>query len=160
MQRRQFLSGSLAAAMLLAVPFRTRASEARIALTESNLIYLSPVKSSGELSSCQAEVWYAMLGPDIYVCTAADSWRARAARLGVNSTKIWVGDLGVWRRADYQSLPSVMATAGVETDQAKITAVLAQFGRKYATEWPTWGPRFKNGLADGSRTMLRYELTG
>jgi hypothetical protein len=37
------------------------------------------------------------------------------------------------------------------------TSVLDAMGDKYPLEWVIWGPRFRNGLADGSRVMLRYQ---
>ena len=157
MRRRDLIKMGVAALATAAVPIRA-ADPARVALTESNLVYLSPVKADGTLSSCQAEVWYVMLGPDVYVCTSSGSWRARAPGNGASQTKIWVGDLGVWRSANYQSLPSVMANASVESDASRIEAALQVFGNKYASEWGRWGPRFRSGLKDGSRTMLRYEL--
>lgn len=164
MQRRAFLTHGLTAAAALALPLPVfsasgPAQTARQALVESNLIYLSPIKAGGLLSRCQAEVWYVMLGADAYVVTRTDSWRARAPVAGVTQTKIWVGDLGVWKRANYQSLPSVNASASVETDSGRIDAVLEEFGRKYSSEWGTWGPRFRNGLKDGSRSVLRYQLS-
>lgn len=158
MQRRRFLSASGAAAVLALMPFRSHASEVKLALTNSDLVYLTPIKADGSLSRCQAEVWYIMLGPDVYICTASSSWRARAAGLGVNNTKLWVGDLGGWRSADYQSLPSVNAVSHVESDETNINRVLAQFGQKYSAEWGNWGPKFRKGLADGSRTIIRYQL--
>lgn len=156
--RRVFLGGMVAGAGALAgMPSATLACDVKLALTNSNLIYLTPVKSDGSLSSCQSEIWYAMLGADIFVCTATSSWRARAAERGLD-TKIWVGDLGYWKRVDYTKLPSTMASSSRERDPATIDAALGQFGRKYSDEWGTWGPRFSDGLADGTRSMLRYRL--
>ena len=44
------------------------------------------------------------------------------------------------------------------TDQDIQSSVLEIMGTKYSGEWRTWGPRFRNGLADGSRVMIRYEV--
>ncbi len=154
MQRRRFLSAGGAAAVLALMPFRSHASDVKLALTNSDLVYLTPIKADGSLSSCQAEVWYIMLGPDVYICTASSSWRAKAAGSGINNTKLWIGDLGGWHSEDYKSLPSINAVSHVESDETNINRVLAQFGRKYSAQWSTWGPRFKNGLADGSRKFF------
>jgi len=158
-QRRVFIQAGLASVTLAALPASLRASEANIALLESNLIYLSPYQSDGSLSSCQAEVWYAMLGADVFVVTASESWRAQAPPKGLARTKLWIGDLGVWENADYESLPTAVAEAGIETDEKVLELALQQFGYKYSQEWGKWGPRFSRGLADGSRTMLRYRLS-
>ena len=155
--RRTLLKGALLAPVAIGAAPLFADTVVRSALVSSNLVYLSPIQRKG-LSSCQAEVWYVMLGADIFVCTDASSWRARAPARGVTSTRLWVGDLGVWKRVNYQSLPSTTATASIETDAIVIEQALAQFGRKYSAEWDTWGPRFRRGLADGSRTLLRYKL--
>ena len=158
-QRRTLLLAGLASVSLAAIPFTLRASDANLALSNSNLVYLSPYQSDGSLSSCQAEVWYAMLGADVFVCTASSSWRAQAPLKGLSKTQLWAGDLGVWKNADYESLPSATAMASIESDDEVLESALQQFGYKYSREWDKWGPRFRKGLADGSRTMLRYKLS-
>jgi hypothetical protein len=158
-QRRTFLQAGLASVSLAVIPFSLRAGEANLALSNSSLVYLSPYQSDGSLSHCRAEVWYAMLGADVFVCTASSSWRARAPLKGLARTRLWAGDLGVWKNADYESLPAAIAMASIESDDAVLESALQQFGYKYSREWATWGPRFRKGLADGSRTMLRYELS-
>lgn len=161
MQRRKLLQYGALGAVAVSLPLRGAAESeaAKQALLNSNLVYLSPVKRDGSLSSCQAEVWYVTLGTSVYVCTATGSWRSQAVRRGITDTQFWVGDRGVWRRNNYQSLPVIRLQGAVETDDGILEGALTAFGRKYASEWGTWGPRFRNGLADGSRTMLRYDIT-
>ena len=131
------------------------------AAAESPLIYLSPVKSDGNLSRCQAEIWFVGDGDDFCVVTANDAWRAEAIGQGLTQAKVWVGDVGQWQssRGKYKDLPSVMTTASVVEDPVEHARLLTTFGNKYSGEWGTWGPRFKRGLADGSRVMLRYSPT-
>ena len=125
---------------------------------ESPLIYISPLKSDGTVSRCQAEVWFLGDGDSDYVVTNAKAWRAEAVRKGLTQAKVWVGDVGLWQRSGgkYKDLPSHFASVSFETDAAEHTRLLEGFGAKYASEWGKWGPRFKNGLADGSRVMLKY----
>jgi hypothetical protein len=56
----------------------------------------------------------------------------------------------------YQAAPSFVAEASLETAQSAHDHALVLFGSKYTREWGSWGPRFKNGLADGSRVLIRY----
>ena len=129
------------------------------AASDSRLIYLTPIKSNGQESRCQAEIWFARAGEDLYVVTAADAWRARAVGKGLTGTRIWVGDVGVWGSdARYKELPAVMAEASIVEDPTAHAQVLEVMGRKYKGEWGTWGPRFKKGLAEGSRVMIRYQV--
>lgn len=128
------------------------------AIATSDLIYVTPLKSNGEESRCQSEIWFVPVDDDLYVCTGSNSWRARAVKKGVDRARIWVGDLGNWRRTNskYKSLPQLEARANVVDDPDHQEKVLRRFGEKYTREWDTYGPRFRNGLADGSRTMIRY----
>ena len=150
--RRTLLKTSAAAALL---PLVARAAEAQ---AESRLIYVTPIQSSGAESSCQSEVWFASYGGAMFVVTDAEAWRAEAVRKGLTSARIWVGDVGPVGQSDgkYKALPKVEAVASLETDAAAQAQVLGAMGVKYSDEWGTWGPRFKNGLADGSRVMLKY----
>ncbi|MBD3649012.1 MAG: hypothetical protein HUJ31_16525 [Pseudomonadales bacterium] len=124
----------------------------------SDLIYLTPIKSNGEESSCQSEIWFVTDGTDLFVCTGTESWRAQAPRKGLTRTRIWVGDLGNWRGTDgkYKRLPQLEATAGIVDDKAQQDEILDLFGDKYPVSWVVYGPRFRSGLEDGSRTMIRY----
>ena len=161
--RRTLLKTSAAVAALPLLPAIGRAGPSwRDAAEASPLIYLTPIQSSGAESRCQAEIWFASLEGAMYVVTAAEAWRAEAVRQGLSSARIWVGDVGPWRDSDgqYKALPTIEASASLEADAAVRSRVLAVMGDKYSDEWGTWGPRFRNGLADGSRVMLKYEPTG
>ena len=159
MQRRTFLKATASASVLVAVPWQQlMADEIDKALLDSDLVYLSPIKADGSLSKCQAEIWYVMVDRDLYVCSRSRSWRVRAPRKGIVNTQFWVGDLGVWKRAKYQTLPKIKGIASIETDEDRMEAALQQFGKKYPSGWGTWGPRFRKGLKEGNRTMIRYRL--
>ena len=160
--RRTLLKTSAAAAALPLLPVRGWAEpDWRAAAETSPLIYLSPIQSNGTESRCQAEIWFASFGGAMYVVTAADAWRAQAIRQGLSKARVWVGDVGNWRRSDggYKALPAVSTAASIETDATVQGQVLEVMGGKYSAGWDTWGPRFRNGLADGSRVMLKYEPT-
>ncbi len=166
LSRRRYLSASLAAgALSLSAPFSARSARAAAGpalpgvVEETDLIYLTPLQSNGAESRCQAEVWFVPDGNDLLVVTAADAWRAEAVRQGLTSARIWIGDVGVWNsEARYKALPEVMATGGLDEDPAAHEAALEKFGSKYRLEWVIWGPRFRKGLADGSRVLLRYQV--
>ena len=159
MQRRTFIRNSGLILAGAALPWSVQAGAKTEA--EPHLIYLSPVRSDGKLSSCQAEVWYAQDGADMFVVTASNAWRARAISRGLLSTQVWVGDVGQWQRSGgkYKDLPSLTASGSQVDDAAEQARILEKFGAKYSDEWGTWGPRFRRGLTDGSRVMLRYRLS-
>lgn len=153
MKRRSFLRGATVLAGAAVVPGLIYAAD------KSPLIYLSPLQSNGELSRCQGEVWFVAADDNMFVVTDTSAWRAQAIRQGLSRTQIWVGDVGLWQRSNgrYKNLPSMQAEGSLVDDAVTHASVLRQFGDKYADEWGRWGPRFKGGLADGSRVLLRYQ---
>ncbi len=145
---------------------RSRDAEFRIskaaqaAIETSKLIYITPVKSDGKESACHAEVWFYADGADLLVVTKQALWRSRAIQRGLDRARIWVGDHGVWKSSDgaFRNAPSFLAQAKhISGDAQAVGRTLKAMGAKYADEgWSTYGPRFKKGLADGSRVLLRY----
>lgn len=128
-------------------------------VNESPLIYLTPIQSNGNESSCQSEIWFVRDQDDLFVVTAASAWRAQAVRKGLTDARIWVGDVGpASADARYKKLPQIDTKAFQIVDTNTHARILAIFGGKYPGEWGTYGPRFKNGLVDGSRVMLRYRM--
>lgn len=163
LNRRQLLIGGAAllfGARGLTPPVRAADAPSLAALDRSQLIYLTPLREGGRESSCHAEVWFVRHQGDIYVSTATAAWRADALRRGFSRARIWIGEFGAWTRAKdaFRAAPSAEIEGRIETDTAVQAAVLEVFGRKYADEWDKWGPRFRDGLADGSRVLLRYRV--
>ena len=157
--RRQALIGATLVPVLPV--FAQLESSVKAKLTNSQLIYLTPIKSDGEESACKGEVWFLYDGEsDIYVVTQNEAWRANAIRQGLQSARIWVGEFGVWTRAgdSYRSAPELMLSGEVVTDPEVHVNVLKKMGGKYTAEWDAWGPRFRDGLADNSRVMLHYTI--
>jgi hypothetical protein len=163
LSRRELLIAGAAAALL---PRLARAeagalsAAARAALGSSPLVYVSTLKRDGNESRCHAEVWFVGDGDSALVVTSAQAWRAQAIGKGLTRARLWVGDHGVWDQSmktrPFQAAPSFVAAASLEPAQAAHDHALALFGSKYTREWGSWGPRFKNGLADGSRVLIRY----
>ena len=136
-------------------------SQAPAALASSRLVYVTPLKGDGEESRCKAEVWFAHDGGSVFVVTMAAAWRVQAIARGLPRARLWVGDYGVWHDADgaFRQAPELMATAELVTAADVQARVLQAMGGKYADDgWGTWGPRFRTGLADGTRAMIRYTL--
>ena len=162
--RRHLVTACGGALALSALPISLIGSQAlslKQAIESSDLIYLTAIRSDGSESSCQAEVWFVPNGPDLFIVSATNSWRVRAVKKGLNKARIWVGDLGQWRGTEgkYKSLPGLDALATEVTDAAEHEQILDQFGSKYPLGWVVYGSRFREGLADGTRTMVRYRPT-
>jgi hypothetical protein len=134
---------------------------ARTALSASPLVYISPLKKDGSESACHGEVWFVADGDDVLLCSGAEGWRSNAVKNGLVRARLWVGDYGVWKSAGgkFRDAPSYDATAAFEGDAAARERALEAFGEKYPDEWGKWGPRFRDGLADGSRVLIRYKAS-
>jgi hypothetical protein len=159
--RRNLVTVCGGALALFALPLKlvaAKASSIKQAIDSSDLIYLTAIRSDGNESSCQSEVWFVPRGSDLYVVTATSSWRVRALKKGLNKARIWVGDLGPWQGTEgkYKDLPILDAMAAEVTDATEQEQILDKFGSKYTAGWIFYGSRFRDGLADGSRTMVRY----
>ena len=160
MVNRRILLVSAAAAPALVLSRRATA-QAAAPLNASKLVYITPLKGNGEESQCKAEIWFAHVDGDVFVVTSSDAWRAQAVGRGLDRARLWVGEFGVWKDADgaFRNAPELMATAAVETSAETQGRVLAAMGGKYSDDgWSRWGPRFEEGLADGSRVMIRYAI--
>lgn len=162
MPRRKFLTTGAAIAFCISPVSQlvfAKESPAVAALDKSALIYLTPILSNGKESSCHGEVWFVHHEKEIFVVTQHDAWRAQAVRQGLNTAAIWIGEFGVWKSAkdQYRSAPYLRISGRLEDNAETHAQILEKFGQKYADEWGSWGPRFRKGLADGSRVMLRYQ---
>tara|TARA_A100001037_G_C15150017_1_gene638547 strand:+ start:1666 stop:2178 length:513 start_codon:yes stop_codon:yes gene_type:complete len=158
--RRSFLYGLglLGAGVTLGFPVLSDTKDIFKSLKRSELIYLSPLLTNGSLSKCQAEIWFVCIQENVFLVTAKNAWRAEAVRGGLNVSRIWVGDVGRWRynSTRHLRLPSYDAVGNFESGVDIRKRVLEAMGKKYREEWPVWGPRFSDGLEDGSRVMLKY----
>ena len=155
--RRRFLEATAATLALGALaPRQLFAGHHEQAEKESSLVYVSPLRKDGAESTCHGEVWFVKDGNDLLVVTAADRWRAQAIAKGLDRARLWVGEHGVWKNSNgaFRSSPMHDATARIDADAHQ--KALEAFGSKYSKEWGKWGPRFKDGLADGSRVLIRY----
>ena len=159
--RRTLLAGAALAPAFLAVR-QARAGAIWPLFEQSKLIYVSPLKSDGALSRCKAEIWFAYLDGNLFVVTPPDAWRAEAIGLGLDQAQVWVGEHGVWTESKaFLEAPNMRMTASLETVAETHEAVLAAMGEKYAEDgWGRWGPRFREGLTDGGRVMIRYAPPG
>jgi hypothetical protein len=163
--RRRFMqAGALAAASLL-WPLRGSAAESEdplaAAIAKSQLVYISPLRSSGAESACHGEVWFVADGKDVLVVTNPERWRAAAIASGLDQARLWVGDHGVWTRSAgrFKASPTFVAHATLEPDSRTHALALESFGQKYSAGWEKWGPRFESGLASGERVLIRYAPT-
>lgn len=157
--RRHLTLGILATPILVSISRSVHAEEELPEeLSTSSLIYLTPIKSDGEESTCKGEIWFAYHEKEIYVVTPTQAWRAEAIRKDLTEARIWVGEFGNWKQAKeaFRDAPELMVTGSIVEDKEVHQDVLKVMGEKYSDGWESWGPRFKSALEDGSRVMIKY----
>jgi hypothetical protein len=164
--RRRFLGASLAVLLWpLARPPRAKSAtldpESIRALDSSPLVYISPLRSDGAESRCHGEVWFAWIDGAVVINTAADRWKARSLRKGLDRARIWVGDFGrvkgmLGANEAFRKGPSFDARADIVNDTAILDRLLEQYESKYPAEIGKWRGPMRSGVADGSRVLIRY----
>ena len=132
------------------------------ALPDSQFVYVSPLKTNGEESTCHGEVWYAWLDGSVALITGASRWKARSVAAGRDRARIWVGSHGTWKRTlgtnqDFRQAPSFVGRARISKEPQLLERMLVDYGRKYPDEIGKWRDRFREGLASGERVILVYQ---
>jgi hypothetical protein len=131
-------------------------------LEKSPFVYISPLLSNGQESSCHAELWFAWLDDSVVVNVAGDRWKATALSRGLDRARVWVGDHGRWkgmlgsRNEDFRGAPHFDASVERVDDTNTLDRLLATYEKKYPDEIASWRDPMRSGVADGSRVLLRY----
>jgi hypothetical protein len=162
--RRELIELGAGALVALAWPLRSRAALAPDLtglLERSGFVYVSPLKSDGSESSCHGEVWYGWLDAGVVLITAGTSWKARALALGLERTRIWVGDHGRVGRVlgsgdAFRKGPSFEARGEQSRDAALLERLMTTYRRKYPKEIGSWESRMRSGFESGERSLIRY----
>lgn len=142
----------------------TLSKDATAALDASGLVYVSPLKSNGEESTCHGEVWFGWIDGAVVLITGSDRWKARSVKAGLDRARIWVGDYGRWKKwigknEGFRQAPSFDATATIVKDEPLLEQLLALYEKKYPEEIAEWRDKMRSGFHDGSRVLIRYVPT-
>ena len=168
-RRRELLGAALGLLLSPASTFARAEAPRRLALapdTESALatsptVYISPLLSDGEESTCHGEVWYGWLDGAVVINTRTTTWKARSLERGLDRARVWVGDYGRWKRVlgrneAFLAGPSFDARAEAVKDPRLLDRLLALYDDKYPDEIGRWRDPMRQGHADGSRILIRY----
>ena len=94
-RRRELLGAALGLLLSPASAFARAGTPRRLALApdiESALatsptVYISPLRSDGEESTCHGEVWYGWLDGAVVINTQATTWKARSLGRGLDRAR-------------------------------------------------------------------------
>jgi hypothetical protein len=164
LDRRSFLGG---AALLVLAPWRALAAplpdETTKLLETSPFVYVSPLRKSGEESTCHGEVWYAWLDGAVVVNSRRGTWKVKALEKGLDRARIWVGDHGRWkpsiggqRNEAFRAAPSFDAQARLVTDRAVLSRFIEACEKKYAAEFARWKEDMQTGVFSAQRKLIAY----
>ena len=115
-------------------------------LGKAKHVYVASTRKDGSLGA-PAEIWFLFHQGAVYVATPPTSWRVKRIQAGRTRAKIWVGS---------PDGPSFGATGAVVQEPAVHPVLFETFAKKYAESWKGFEDRFRKGLADGSRVLVKY----
>src|SRR5262245_10903022 len=132
-----------------AVPARGAAlsPELQKALDSSKYVYIQSTRNDGKLSK-PAEIWFMYYNGAVWVASPPTTYRVKRIQAGQTQAKIAIG------KADG---PSFNAKGSLVKDPEVNKVMFEAFAKKYASDWSSYEKRFRDGLANGSRTLVKYE---
>ncbi len=115
-------------------------------LASAKYVYISTQRKDGSFSK-PAEIWFMYHDGAVWVGTPPTTWRVKRIKHHRPNAKIAVGK---------PDGPSFDAVGSIVTD-AKVADLLFQtYAKKYPDRWPGYEQKFKDGMKDGSRVLVKY----
>jgi hypothetical protein len=144
---------SMVAALALVLTFGSGAAHAtelpaavRDQLASAKYVYIATQRKDGSFGK-PAEIWFMWHDGAVWVGTPPTTWRVKRIKHKRPNAKIAVG------KADG---PSFEAVGSIVKD-AKVADLLREtYAKKYPDRWPGFAEKFKEGLKDGSRVLVKY----
>jgi hypothetical protein len=121
--------------------------ELQKALDSSKYVYIQSTRKDGKLSK-PAEIWFMPYNGAVWVASPPTTYRVKRIQAGQIKAKIAVG------KADG---PSFNAKGSIVKDPEVNKVLFEVFAKKYGSSWSSLEKKFRDGLADGSRVLIKYE---
>ena len=146
------LVGRVVAAAVIACTARTVAAadlapEIAHAPASSPYVYIATERKGGGFGS-PAEIWFMWDQGAVWVTSPPTTWRAKRIRAGRTAARIAVGS---------KDGPSFTAKGSFVRDPTVYERLFTTYAQKYPDGWPKYEARFREGLKDGSRVLMRYQ---
>ena len=122
-------------------------AEQQKTLDSSKYVYIQSERKDGKFGKA-AEIWFFHHKGAVWVCSPTTTHRAKRIQTGHTKAKIAIG------KADS---PSFNAKGSVVKDAEVNQVMFEAFAKKYADGWSSYEKSFRDGLADGSRTLIKYD---
>ena len=124
----------------------TLSPELQQTLDSSKYVYIQTERRDGSFSKA-AEIWFMPYQDAVWVVSPATTHRVKRIQAGKTKAKVWIG------KSDG---PSFDAQGSIVKDPEINKVVLDTFAKKYADSWSSYEKSFRDGLADGSRVLIKY----
>ncbi len=137
---------------LALIAFGVRAAAAELpqstkeALANSKYVYIATTRKDGHLGK-PAEIWFLYHNGAVYVASPPTAWRVRRIKAGRTQAKISVGK---------PDGPSFMATGAIVNEPDVLPVMFESYAKKYPDGWPKFEEKFRTGLKDGGRVLIKY----
>lgn len=118
------------------------------ALETSSYVYVATQRKDGSFGS-PAEIWFMWDDGAVWMASPTTTWRVKRIKAGRPAARITVGS---------RSGPTFTARGAIVRDPAMYDRLYATFAKKYPDRWPGYETRFRDGLRDGSRVLMRYDV--
>jgi hypothetical protein len=144
-----FLLASLILVCTLTVPVHGAAlsPELQKALDSSKHVYIQSSRKDGSLGK-PAEIWFMHHNGAVWVASPVTTHRVKRIQAGQTKAKIAIG------KTDG---PSFTAKGSIVKDPEVNKVLFETFAKKYSDRWSSLEEQFRDGLANGSRALIKYE---
>jgi hypothetical protein len=122
-------------------------SDQEKALDSAKYVYIQSTRKDGKLGK-PAEIWFFNHKGAVWVCSPTTTHRVKRIQAGQTKAKIAIGK---------PDGPAFNAKGSIVKDAEVNKVMFESFAKKYADGWSSYEKQFKDGLANGSRTLIKYE---
>jgi hypothetical protein len=145
------MHAALAAMMLAAALLGTRvqadlSAAVKADLATSKYVYIATTRKDGSFGK-PAEIWFLYHNGAVYVASPPTAWRVRRIKAGRSQAKIAVGK---------PDGPSFVATGALVNEPDVYPTLFDTYAKKYPDGWPKFEEKFRSGLKDGSRVLIKF----
>ncbi len=116
-------------------------------LETSQYTYIQSERKDGTLGK-PAEIWFLYHQDAVWVASPTTTHRVKRIQAGRTKAKVAVGKA---------SGPSFDAKGSIVKDPAVNNVMFEAFAKKYPESWASHEKSFRDGLANGSRALIKYE---
>jgi hypothetical protein len=134
---------------LLLSPLASRAALPESVATElakAKYAYVASQRKDGSFSK-PAEIWFLFHEGAVYVASPPTAWRVKRIRAGRKRAQIAVGKVDG---------PSFLAKGEIAKEPDVHAVLFETFAKKYPDGWGSFEKKFREGLKEGSRVLVKY----